>query len=710
MTGLTVPVAGIEPGRAARAGQIVPDAGGDALAEFGKTMAAVGNAVESDRLDRQLKRAQVDMTRDLNNLRLEAMQIGSPDEADRVWNEGKARIRNGFMQPGVDGKLRIDAKNVERFDLLFDDLANRHEYSLGARGIELRNAERQATFMAYTHEAAQVYATGDDEVRSATLADLDAAVDEDVAAGRIDAAEGQKRKMEFRAQGDNARAIRMISDDPRGFQAALDAGEFGNLPEGTRARYSVQATNAVAAQDKAVATEVEKQARARSKVLGDRLTEIRKIAGAGAQAVDEAFLTDPEVMAHPEYGETMAALSLRDEGKLIEQMSPRELREQIASEKSGSKSHAYQTERLTLLERTLADHEEGYAGDAVAYAQSNGLDVPPWPGADLSSPGRLADTLQARGEWARQQVAQGYVSDPVVMSDAERTQLSEVAGKTAHPDARLALSKELIAGLGADAAIIEAQAISNDPTFGWVTSLVGQGAPDSTARAILDGQSKIAQKTVTAPSRSDAIEIFHAVTDGEFRDLNDLTAGVLNSALAIYAHDMPDGDPGAIDEDKFEEAIQRALGASTDSSGTLTVGGLQTIDPPGWGNEHSVPLPVNVPRRSVEAGMGAIADELSEGLRSVDRDGQGGAIGIPQRVLAGVSLTGALPDFGDPESDGYDPAGIWSQLRLEAYWPDGQPRDHYLLYRMRAGRKAYLQDINGQPFQMSLKQLVRATR
>lgn len=717
---LTVPKSNARPGRAARPGPVVPNEAGAALAELGQTLEAVGTAVENDRLDRQMQRLQVDMMRDLNGLRLEAEKIGDPDAAEAAWAEGVERIRASYGQPGEDGRPRLDPKNEERFNLAFDGLADRHAFSLGRRTIELRNAQRQANFLAYAHAATQTYATGDDEMRAATLADLDAMIEADLASGRIDAAEAQRRKMAFRSDGDNARAIQLIGADPDGFLQASKAGEFAGLPAEVLARYEVQAESAIAKRQKAAAEAEQKALDARNKEIGRRLDEIGNIADDGRVAVDEAFLATPEVQAHPTYNETRAKIALRDEGLDIAAMSPAQLRAQIEQERSRKVAHEWETERLKVLEDALERHETGYESDPVGYALELGRDVPELPEFDPSDPNSFAAALGERLEWSAREVEQGFSRRVAVLSDEDRKTLQSVADKAADPDTRLALAQALAAGLGRDAGVRTAADLGKDGVFGWVTDLLAQGADPSVARDILDGESKLSSDLVKAPSRSVAIELFEEVTGGDFRDLNSLSASVLDATLALYAAENPTDDPKSIDEDKFRTALNRALGASSGRGG-----GIATFDTIGeWGgirgraDNFTTVLPVGVSEQDVTDGMRAILQDLTPGRREVIPgataydENQGRDIPVTFDRLNALSLSGAPADFGDPNAEGYDPAGLFSQLRFAPVWADGRPQDVYVLYRQNrvSGRPQPLRDVNGRPFTISLKQLVRATR
>lgn len=717
---LTVPKSNISAGRAARPVPFEPDATGAAVADFGRTLLAVGTAVENDRLDREMQRLQVDMTRDLNQLRLEAEQIGDPDAAEAAWSSGVARIRDGYSQPGEDGRPRLDPKNADRFGIAFDDLAERHAFSLGKRTLEMKFAQRQANYLSYVHTATQTYAGGDDKMRLAILTDLDAMVDADLAGGRIDAAEAQRRKMEFRADGDNARAIHMISADPDGFLQARQSGGFSGLPASILARYEVQAEGAIARREKAAAEAEEKAQAARAKEIGSRLDEIAGIADDGRIAVDEAFLNDPEVQSHPKWAGTKAKIALRDEGVDLASMTPGEIRAQIQAEESRKVTHEWETERLKVLEKALEDHQKGYEADPVGYALQLGRDVPELPAFDPSDPEALTGALRERLDWSNGEVEQGFTRRPVILSNAERQALQVAAGKDADPDQRLALVQSLATGLGRDAGTQVAASLGKDSVFAWVTDLTARGVDPGVARDILDGESKLASDLVKVPSRSVAIELFEDATGGDFQDLNSLSASVLDAALAIYATQNPTEDPKSINATKFEAALNRALGGSVDGGG-----GIQTFDTLGeWGglrgnkDNFTVILPVGVHARDVTEAMRVIHSDLTPGRREVTAgataydDSQVRDIPVNFDRLNALSLSGAPADFGDPDADAYDPAGLFSQLRFAPVWADGRPQDVYVLYRQNgvSGRQQPLRDVNGHPFTISLHQLVRATR
>ncbi|AUC52292.1 hypothetical protein CDO87_03405 [Sagittula sp. P11] len=147
MSGLTIPTGGVNPGRGFQAQPVEVDQSGEVLAQLGDTMARVGVAVENDRLDREMQRHQVDLTKDVNDLVLEAEQIGDPDAAEAHWQTGVQALQSRYMQPGPEGRPRVSKRNQERFQLQFDDLTNAASVGLGRRFIGQRRAQREGNYI-----------------------------------------------------------------------------------------------------------------------------------------------------------------------------------------------------------------------------------------------------------------------------------------------------------------------------------------------------------------------------------------------------------------------------------------------------------------------------------------------------------------------------------------------------------------------------------
>lgn len=696
---LTVPKAGSVAGRAAAPRFENHSAGGD-VAQLGRVMTSIGQRVEADILGRERQRLNVDMMKDLNDLRLEISQIGDPDQAATAWDTRAAELRKSYFESGdEDGTPRVSAKNSEAMGLAFDELSNRHSFSVGRQVIEGRHSQHRANLMKFEHEAVRQAEFAGPEMRSTYIGQYTDHIHNLVASGVVDAAAGQKMITDFSGSWDKAYAIGLVDTDPQSF---LDMSSSGNLPglDGElQARLRVQARSnieqASSAADRALVAEKKKA----DKALADRFADIRDVVASGMQSADLDLLSTEEAKAHPDYAKTMASVSLAQEQPDLARMTPGQIDALIAGEKSRPVKKAHQTERLEELERLKSEFTRGYEQDPVAYAAQAGLYVPDLPDFDPSNPVAFARGLQARVQMAAEMEEEGYLKEGRFFSDAERDAIDELVDSDQDPKSRLALAKSVALALGSSTGM-SASKISDDPTFSWSTSLLAQGAPERTAYDILAGQTKLDKNTVVAPNRNDAKVLFHEETDQIFNDLPGLTDQVLGSAIAIYAEGNPIDDSGEIDDKKFASAVQRALG------GSEGVGGFDEIT--AIGDRHTIPLPARVDHKVLDKTLDQVRHSLKKnwdasrpkGSRWVDPN---------LSILEGASLTGAAPNLGDPKSERYAPDDIWDDLQLAPVWPDGQPADRYALYRVRNGHKIFVRDTDGNTFTMSLGRLIEGS-
>ncbi|MBR9840257.1 MAG: hypothetical protein GYB50_20540 [Rhodobacteraceae bacterium] len=555
MTRLTVPSAGISPGRAARAvPQPLPE-GGAELAQFGQTMLAVGTQLENDRLDREMKRAQVDLTRDVNDLRLQVDQIGDPDAAEAAWTQGVSGLREQYQNgTNAAGQPRVDPKNANDFGLMFDQLTNSVAYSVGRRTIDLRNAEREATWINYAHQAVRTGATADQGTVDVLLSQGNSQIDGLLAAGVIDAAEAERRRIGLQADISNAKAIRMVEEDPQGFIAQAEEGGFAGLEADTVARYQVTAKNNIEAREAAATREATKRA-------DDRVTDIRDIARDDRISTDEAYLETDDAKASEYYGEARAAVALQREYASLKRMTPDQLMDIIDQEETQKVAKPYQTERLKLLNDLLDDHDTGYTDDPVGYANKTGVaSIEPidWT-ADSTT---LASELSRRSDIGTQLVDGGYTHTRRVLTEEEADALSDVLDVEAEPEERLRIAGVLARELGG----AELARLSDDPVLTHAGDFVAAGYPPGRALDMLRGQAAMDRDNVVMPPLKDRRGTSFQVLDQVYADLpggDALEARTLAAADALYARRMGRVDPtAAIDEDRYAQALHEALGGT----------------------------------------------------------------------------------------------------------------------------------------------------
>lgn len=707
---LTVPTGGTNPGRAA-AVQVEASPVGDMIARAGDVALQVGTRLEEDRLSREAQRTQVDMTRDLNNLRLELQEIGDPDALDAAWTQRSTALRNSYLEGTTDeGRRRVDPKNAERIGLAFDDMANRHALAIGARSLEARQSQREASWLAYEHEAANAAALGNDPgLRDVLIARADEQLAEMVASGVISPEEAMTRSLSFRGGIANETAIRQVANDPQGFLEAAEAGAYGDLSAETVARYSVQAQNAIDTAAAAAAREEKAAEDARNREIGDRLGDYRDIFAADRTPVDEAFMARPEVQAHPDFARTQAALELSRERADLPFYTPDQLRSAISDERQRPVDQPYQTERLELLQDQLAKAEEGWGRDAIAHAKSIGLPVAPLPDFDPANPQPFIAALGQRQTQAQQLVAEGYIDQPRALDEDERAMIRTLAATDQDPQTRVALAQAImpnLRGVGVD----DASNFIDDRVFLHVGGELAAGAISPRVAAdIFRGQQVLAEGNVVEPSRSERLDAAFQTVDALFADLPNgetLQGDILASADALYAARVRRSDPtGDIDETVYRQALHEVMGGSGTFDGRGALGGVQTV--------RGVPtvLPAGVNSRNVDAALDALTQvgsisDLPAELRRTDDRGRNITNGYDQRAymatqrLLSASLTGAGPAF-----EGEDLLAILDQADIQAVADDR----YVFVYRTARG-PAVLYDAQGRELQFSLKALTREVR
>lgn len=716
---ITVPKAGTNAGRAPEIRVRTPQTGA-MIANLGQTGFNVTARLQEERDQREFQRAKIDLTRDLNNLRLEAMQIGDPDQLDAFWTARTTELRNSYLNgDGPDGAPRVNERIRPDFELAYDSLANSLAFDVGRDALAARMSQREANWLAYSQEITAGAGTSGPEARAVMIDQGAAMIDGMVAEGTITPEEGQRRKMELAAAADNAAAMQAIAIDPQGFLTDLDAGIYANLDAETQSRYRVQAGAALERIAAEEARAAEQAANAAAKERDATIREMISVMGQGRVPANIGMLDDPAAKDSPLYAEAMASYQLLREQPRLAEMSLDELDTLIAAEEERPITYAYQAERLKVLEEQRARMAKGYTTDPIGFAREQGFPVPDLPDFDPNDPKPYMRALLARQAMAETLMDKGLIDTPTLFEAGEADAYASTYGPGGDPEARLKWLMAMSATLGPDAPAAAGKA-TGDPVTGYAASLLAQGAQPGVVRDILAGQRRMADKTVVMPSRNEFVTAYSDATGQEFRNQFDLTPDLLDSAIALYAEAGGDGD--TIDTDLFGTSVQRALGATLDDKGRPVSGGLAEFDTigtsgglTGAADNYNVPLPIGVAQRDVEAALTTIMDDLSVRWKR-DPDGTGGVDGPPMTGsyttpsldrLTAISLSGAAPDFGAP-GDAELYADLFGKLRIMAYWPNGKPSDTYVFYRpMADGSPAFLYDTEGKPFQFRLADLVR---
>lgn len=714
---LTLPNGGTNPGRAAQAQPVEASQAGAAFAALGGQVADVALQLRAEQDDRQLKRAQVDLTRDVNNLRLEIEQIGDPDAADAAWQQGVAALRNRYTQAGADGSAApINRRNEDDFGLMFDSLTNSVGYDIGRRNLGLRNSQRDANWLSYMQAGVDAAARSNPETRAVIIDHGMDQIDSDLAAGAITPEQAEKRRLELVGEVDNTRAIRMIEDDPAAFLAGVQAGEFDGLPGRAIAEYEVQAQNAIERQQKAAQTEAEQAAKERQKEIDGKLKGIREIYGRGRGATDEAFLLTAEAQDSPEYASTMAARSLYYEGFDLETMTPAQVAELARAEADRDLSEPWQAERLELLEAKRDELEKGYDADPLGYAVERGV-VRMEPLDFDADSDTLAATLQERAGIRAELMERGYGKTPRALTRAEQDVAKERLGRDADPDERARLASVMLATLGPSTLA----GLNGDPEL-MQAAMLGASLPrdpsDTSqtpriAREIMRGQSALLRDNVQLPPIAERRAASFARLDAVFADLpvgNATQERVLRSADAVYANRMGRIDPTGqeIDETIYDQALFEVLG------GDGPVGDAENATG-GIGHVNDVPtlLPVGISAGSAERALNALGRHMPSMAM-----GLGEQAYAPKKLEAELAAAsnGQTPDLtfftrdADLETDG----GVqysYGTHALAGKYPVAIGDDTYVFFGPPLPGNDFeptiLRDTNGQVFKFSLRALIR---
>jgi len=637
--GVIIPLAELAGGRAAQVRVEAPGTG-DAVAQFGQRLGQIGEAMETDRLDREMVVARSRIQRDLGQLALEMEGIGDPDALDAAWVERSGALRAQSM-------AGVDPRNRARVEASYDELANGYTLRIGARALEGRNSAWRAALDEQTNAYVGAAAGSDRGSRDAGLQELTESVADGIASGRITPEQGGDILRRAAAEGEQAAVLRHLEADPAGVVAALDRGEYEGLDPVYAENVRIKAANDIAA----ASVEAERQAKVASDAIGDELGEIRDIFAAGRMpsAGQLALLSDARAQDRPEFAETMAAGELmRDRGAILS-APPAEIAAMIQEERAQPIVRKWQNERLKVLEGAFAKANEGWGKDPIAMAASVGMAVPDLPDFDAAAPGGFVRALRDRAAYARSTIeGEGYARVAIPLTLDEQAVLKEAAGLERDPAERVALAGTLGGVLGPDAAA----AIAGDEVFGHVSGLLADGGSAGVAREVFRGQQAIEAETVVMPSRADRLGPTFAQVGNLFADVDGgemMQGAVQKAADALYAARVRRQPAGTdIDEVVYRQAVHEVLGGTgvvdpdPRKNNKDVKGGIQTV------RGELTALPAGVGAADVEVALGKL------GRRTLDKGDRRGVAAAAQNVsddaflagqLAAMSRDGAAPEI-----------------------------------------------------------------
>ncbi|QPM89158.1 hypothetical protein [Pseudooceanicola algae] len=712
MAQLTVPTAGTSPGRAARAVPAQDPGTGGAIADFGAVMERIGTGIEADRLDRKLKRVQVDLTRDVNDLRLQVEQIGDPDAAEHAWSSGVTGLRTRYeAAQGEDGRQMIEDRSRETFGLMFDQLTNATAFGIGKRALELRRSEREASFLNYTYEASRAGASADAPTLEVLYSQGDEQIDGLLASGIIDAEEAARRRIALRGEISTARAIEMVGSDPAGFLAASEnASAVPGLSGDQLAAYRVQAQSAVDSAAAAATRQAAADTRARSVAVGQEITDAVTVLKSGKPYGDTDFLADPEVKAHEDYPKLQAWVSLQQRLPGLAQMSPDELWRRVQDERARPGTDAHDTAELSALESYYDEALTGWSQDPIQFAHDRGFAVPTLPGFEASDPGTFATALGQRLAFAGWLQEEGYTDDLRPFSRADKAMFDRM--KQADPATRVELAQ-----IASVAAVQDPQTgqrsyplqeLIGDPVMASVGDLITATGDRGLGEEILTGQGQIDAGNVRMPAQADRLESSTQTVRMLLADLPggaEMEGRVRAATDALYAARVKGVDPasGEIDEDIYLQALHEVMGGTgTYDDRKSATGGVQKV------RDRETILPVGIRARTVSSALerlGQVAETASVS------SGRGGQTDVTRWVEDPAAFERQMRTIGNgamPMVDG-DPI-TREDLQSQRVTLQAVGDDQYIFAvagRDSATGFSTLYDEDGAPFVFSLRKMLR---
>lgn len=678
---LTVPNAGVSAGRAAQPQFEAPEAGA-ALAQVGQTMLQVGDAIQADRLDRTGLRLTTELQNDMNALRLQTEEIGDPDALDTAWQQGVTELRNQYLGgDGYDGEVRVPPQLQERFAIQFDDLGGRHAYALGARSLELRQSQREATWVEYRHNALNTTAGMNEEVREATVAQATQLIEARVAANVITPEQGQIQILAFEEDMDAARATIMVAEDPAGYLAAVDAGEFSGLGAQTQAQYVAQATRAVASDEREAVT-----------ARNGELAELIDVFETGLPAGNAAILDDPAYQALPNYAQAMAARDLAASEGSIRTMRPVDLQTLLAVEREVPITRQWQAERVQLLEDAHAAAVAGWGSDPISYAAEVGITPPEFVEFDPADPTAFSNMIRSRRAFSNALVEEGYSTEARLFSETERLSIQAAAAADQDPAARAALAEILFQGGGID--------VVEDPVFRHVGGLASSGVSAELRSEILRGQQVLANDNAVLGSQRERLDAVYTEVAGMFENLPGGEAAqsrIMAAADALYVARLRRSDPGGDFQSlTYRQALHEVMGGTGPVNNSRAArGGVQEY------NDVQTVFPRGVNHGDFTAALGAL-NETFFGYGANDTR----TLGTEQAeaVIAQMSQisVGQSPPIiaGRPV-----PPRELQQFELRAVADDR----YVFIYRANGGTRV-VTDANGEDYIFSMLALLQATQ
>lgn len=637
---------------------------GAAAAQLGSGLEAMAAKLIEARVQSRTQAAQLDMTSDFAQARLQVAQITDPAQVGPAWDQATAAIQTKYLPMDAQGNSTLDPREAEALSLAFKDLSGKHTNAIADQQIQLGNSQAEANWAGARDRITSLAVTGDPETAQAAL-DLGMQnIDALLANGTYSPAKAESERIALRQDWTAAQASKALAADPKAFLDQLDKGQWNDLGQTGLLQMQTAAQSEIARR----AAEGAKNADIATKQLdtqfADRLKAIADITGQGRLAVDEKLLTDPVLIAraaeNPDIALALnkahASIALRDDVPDLRMMTVSQLQALATQEAARPLVEAYDGQRLTVINDLIQKKLTGYATDLPGTMAAEGFVVPALPAFDPAKPASFAAGLSQRIAFAAQAQKEGRTQSFQPLSPSEVAALKPMLDPKADTATKLALLSSIATASKGKAGLV-AGSLGADPTAAGVATLLATRNDMALAESILRGNQKVALGLRSMPTDKAQNAVFDTVTASQFENDPALAAQLKGMAAAYYADHAsginPDGSQSVVApvtdlfndtaaQDEYKVAVAVVTGAKPDASGALTIGGIQEV------NGAPVWLPSGIGKDQTEAAIRAVGYSLNSMDPAIRADPlmKDALPADPMAALKAASIDGSLPYLG----------------------------------------------------------------
>lgn len=290
----------------------------------------------------------------------------------------------------------------------------------------------------------------------------------------------------------------------------------------------------------------------------------------GADEGDSRFQQYAETQEFAKNVRDVATQTPAQQNSLLESLKPQE-----------GEGFADRQKRYELLGKAVTEVNKQRQDDPIAFAMQHNLTKYTEP-LNFSSAENFAGQMRQRADISVT-MRHLYGTPPRAFTKAETEQLKNFL-QTAQPEQQLALVNGLYQGFGKNTPEVLEPLADKDKVFAHYAALasVDEQRGPSIALDAFRGRAILASNPKSAPSDSDALASFREIVGNAFQYLPEAESALYDSAKALYVKRAYDaGSTEAFDRDIFEQSINDAMGAASNSAAFTSINGRVTVLPAG---------------------------------------------------------------------------------------------------------------------------------